>query len=314
MLDTKIGFAIPSPSPTELRLTSVGDAFEWAADRLERADLAYGHGTDNAADEAAFLILEGLGLPIDQLRSVIERPITEAERDKIVWLVEQRETTRRPAAYLLGRAYIGPYGFMIDDRALIPRSFIGELLAAAVRTNNSLPFVSSQPVRSVLELGTGSGCLAILAALAFPEAAVDAVDLSADALALAAENIDDYQLSGRIRLLPGDLFEPATDLRYDLIISNPPYVAAASMANLPPEYRHEPELGLAGGADGLDLARRIVTGAGGHLSEKGGLLCEVGAGQQRLSEIYPSIEFLWLDTEGSEGEVFWLEAAALPPR
>lgn len=281
----------------------------WAAGRLSEAGLHFGHGTATAHDEAAFIVLEGLGLPIDDLAGAAARALTEAERGKLEALVEERIATRRPASYLLGRAYIGGHAFRADKRALVPRSFIGEMLAESIDAGEPPPFIFDAP-RTILELGTGSGSLAILAALAFPDATVDAVDISADALALAALNVADYGLGDRISLLQGDLFAPVAGRRYDLIISNPPYVDAEEMAVLPDEYRAEPALGLAGGEDGLDIVRRILSACGGHLNAGGGLLCEIGTGQERLVEAYPDSPFLWLATETSEGEVFWLDAEA----
>ncbi len=292
-------------------IATIGGAIDWAEARLGAADLAYGHGTDNAADEAAYLVTEAVGLPFDQLAEAWTAATTDEQRDRVVTLVETRIAERKPTAYLVGKAYIGGYAFRADTRALVPRSFIGEFLSEAIDTGMGLPFLGAEP-RSILELGTGSGSLAILAALAFPDAAVDAVDISRDALALATENVGDYGLANRIRLIEGDLYAPVTGRRYDLIISNPPYVAAEEMAALPEEYRHEPALGLAGGPDGLDLVRTIITGASEHLNPGGGLLCEIGTGQERLSESFPDTDFVWLTSEISEGEVFWLESAQKP--
>ena len=289
----------------------VEEALDWATRRLERAALSYGHGTGSAADEAAFLILEGLGLPIDRLEESLDRPLSARDAEKIARLIGQRESTRNPAAYLLGAAYIGRYRFLSDARALVPRSFIGELLVSGMASGEPLPFVPSTDLKFILDLGTGGGSLAILAALAYPEAAVDAVDLSETALELAGSNLRQYELESRVTLFEGSLFGPVAGRRYDLIISNPPYVDALNMAALPPEYRHEPELGLAGGADGLDLVRQIVDHAHQYLSPTGGLICEIGAGQDLLVSNYPQLNFIWLDTEGSEGEVFWIGASEL---
>jgi ribosomal protein L3 glutamine methyltransferase len=231
---------------------------------------------------------------------------------RLMGLVERRISTRTPAAYLLGHAYIGGYRFKSDPRALVPRSFIGELLAAGIGDDAPLPFVLNPQVNSILEIGTGSGCLAILASLAYPEASVDAVDISPAALQLAKANIAAYGLEDRISLLEGDLYRPVAGKSYDLIITNPPYVDAESMAVLPDEYRHEPAVGLAGGPDGLDLVRTIVSRAGRHLTPEGGLLCEIGLGQERLMEAFPDTSFMWLDTAESEGELFWLDAEKCP--
>jgi ribosomal protein L3 glutamine methyltransferase len=288
------------------------DALAWATDRLSSAEIHFGHGTDNAADEAAFLVLEALDLPIDRLGPALARPLNSEEQQRVVQLIDRRIETRMPAPYLVGRAYIGRYRFASDARALVPRSFIGELLAAGIGADMPLPFVANPDISSILELGTGSGCLAILAALAFPDAVVDAIDISAAALDLARTNVDAYGLAGRINLVEGDLYAPVAGGRYDLIIANPPYVDAGAMAALPEEYRHEPALGLAGGADGLDLVRAIVAGAGRHLHPEGGLLCEIGRGQGRLTEAFPDTAFLWLDSAESRGEMFWLDAGNCP--
>ena len=286
---------------------TLGAFFDCAARRLAAAKLAYGHGTTNARDEAAFLVLEGIGLPVDRLEPYRELRLSAAERRKLERLVERRIAERLPAPYLLGAAYMHGVRFRSDRRALVPRSFIGDLLAGGV-----LPFDDPARVRRVLDLCTGSGCLAILAALAFPRALIDAADLSAPALALARRNVADHRLVDRIELHRGDLFGPLVGRRYDLIVSNPPYVDAAGMKALPPEYRHEPRLGLAAGDDGLDLVRRILADAPRHLAKGGALLCEIGRGRAPLEAAYPRTPFLWLDTEQSEGEVFWLERGGLP--
>jgi ribosomal protein L3 glutamine methyltransferase len=290
----------------------VRGAVAWAADRLSSAGLHFGHGTDNAADEAAFVVLEGLGLPVDRLEPVLDRPLNLKERRRLVELIDRRVETRMPSAYLLGRAYVGGFGFASDARALVPRSFIGELLAAGIGADAPLPFAANLDTGSILELGTGCGCLAILAALAFPDAAIDAVDISSAALDLARINVDAYRLAKRINLIEGDLYAPVAGKRYDLIIANPPYVDAEAMAALPGEYRHEPAIGLAGGADGLDLVRVIVKEAARHLNPGGGLLCEIGQGQGRLIEAFPDTAFLWLDSAESQGEMFWLDAGNCP--
>jgi ribosomal protein L3 glutamine methyltransferase len=291
---------------------TIGEAVAAAAVRFEGAGLAFGHGTGDAFDEAAFIVLEGLGLPIDDLASIESRPLGEGESRRIADLVERRISSRLPAPYLLGSAYVGSFKFGVDPRVLVPRSYIGELLAAAIEDDAPLPLPLPGDVGSILELGTGSGCLAILAALAFPEAEVDAVDISAGALEVAAANVARYGLAERVRLAEGDLFGPVGDRRYDLIIANPPYVDAVAMAALPEEYRHEPEIALAGGEDGLDLVRSIVAGAGRHLEPGGGLLCEIGRGKDVLTEAFPDTAFLWLDSAESEGEMFWLDAGSCP--
>ena len=290
-------------------IATVRDLLRYAVRRFTAAELAFGRGTDNARDEAAYLLLEGLHLPIDDLDSVLERKLTEQERHRASALIEARVATRKPAAYLVGRAYVGGVPFHVDERVIVPRSFIGEILRGPLFQGDH-PALIGDPVgvRRVLDLCTGSGALAVLAAHAFPEATIDATELSADALEVARRNVEESGFASRIRLLQGDLFEPVGGERYDLILANPPYVDAEGMAALPREYRHEPALALAGGPDGLAIIRRILTEAPTHLGEKGGLLCEVGRGQARLEAEFPRLPFLWLDTETSTGEVFWIDA------
>jgi ribosomal protein L3 glutamine methyltransferase len=281
-------------------LVTVNDFFRFAVRRFKAARLAYGHGTTNAVDEAAFMMLEALKLPVHSLSPWLDLRPTGAERARLLTLIEARVALRMPAPYLLGAAYMRGVRFHVDRRALIPRSFIGDLLA-----DTALP-IDPARVRRVLDLCTGSGCLAILAALAFPRARIDAVDLSAGALALARRNVAAHRLGDRITLHRGDLFEPLARQRYDLILANPPYVDAPGMARLPPEYRHEPRLALAAGDDGLDLVRRILADAPRHLRPGGGLVCEIGRGRAPLEQTCPGLSFVWLDTEQSQGEVFWL--------
>ena len=234
-------------------LDTLGEIFRYAVRRFRAARLAYGHGTSNARDEAAFLVLEALRLPIDRLEPYLDLKPSAAERARLLTLIDARVSLRLPAPYLVGAAYMHGVRFHADRRALIPRSFIGDMLADGV-----LPIGDPRKVRRVLDLCTGSGCLAILAALVFPQARIDATDLSAGALALARRNVRTHRLEDRIALHRGDLFRPLAGRRYDLILSNPPYVDARGMARLPPEYRHEPRLALAAGDDGLELVRRIL--------------------------------------------------------
>src|SRR6187401_3094027 len=283
-------------------LVTLADFFRLAVRRFKAARLAYGHGTTNAVDEAAFMMLEALRLPIHTIDPWLDLKPTPAERARLLTLIDARVSLRMPAPYLLGAAYLRGVRFHVDRRALIPRSFIGDILA-----DGALP-VDPRRIKRVLDLCTGSGCLAILAALAFPRARIDAVDLSAGALVLARRNVATHRLGDRITLHRGDLFQPLAGQRYDLIVSNPPYVDARGMAKLPPEYRHEPRLALAAGDDGLDLARRIVDEAPRHLRKGGGLVCEIGRGRVPLERAYPQAPFVWLDTEQSQGEVFWLPA------
>jgi len=285
----------------------LGDLFRFAVRRFRTARLAYGHGTTNAVDEAAFLLLEGLRLPIHNIDPWLALRPTEAEKARLLTLIDARIALRLPAPYLVGAAYMHGVRFHADKRALIPRSFIGDLLVSG-----ALPIADPKKIRRVLDLCTGSGCLAILAAFAFPTAKVDAVDLSRGALALARRNVAMHRLGDRITLHRGDLFAPLAGQRYDLIISNPPYVDARGMDRLPPEYRHEPRMALAAGTDGLDLVHRILAEGPPHLMKHGALLCELGRGRKPLERAYPRTPFVWLDTELSQGEVFWLERESFP--
>jgi ribosomal protein L3 glutamine methyltransferase len=295
---------------TKPSLDTLGEIYRFAVRRFRAARLAYGHGTTNARDEAAFLVLEALRLPIDRLEPYLALRPTAAERARLLALIDARISLRLPAPYLVGAAYMQGVRFQADRRALIPRSFIGDMLAD-YRTGGGLLPIDPRRVRRVLDLGTGSGCLAILAALAFPQARIDATDISAGALALARRNVSSHRLGQRIALHRGDLFAALGGRRYDLILANPPYVDRAGMARLPPEYRHEPRLALAAGDDGLDLVRRILADAPRHLSPDGALLCEIGRGRRPLEAAFPRLPFLWLDTEQSEGEVFWIAREAL---
>ncbi len=295
------------PSLDTPPLDTLGDLFRFAVRRFRAARLAYGHGTTTAVDEAAFLLLEGLRLPIHNIDPWLALRPTPAEKARLLTLIDARISLRLPAPYLVGAAYMHGVRFHVDRRALIPRSFIGDMLVAG-----ALPIADARKVRRVLDLCTGSGCLAILAALAFPAATVDAVDLSRGALALARRNVATHRLGDRITLHHGDLFAPLAGQRYDLIISNPPYVDARGMDRLPPEFRHEPRMALAAGKDGLDLVHRILAEGPKHLTKQGALLCELGRGRKPLERAYPHTTFVWLDTELSQGEVFWLERDGFP--
>jgi ribosomal protein L3 glutamine methyltransferase len=292
-------------------LVTLRDLLRYAVSRFNEAKLTYGHGTDNALDEAAFLLLEALRLPIDDLNPWLDARLTRAEREQLLALMDARVTTRRPAPYLVGRAYIQGIPFTVDERVIIPRSYIAELLLSGALGEGGLGLITDPTAPgAVLDLCSGGGSLAIIAAMMFPHASVDAVDLSTGALEVAKLNVDEHQLSDRISLIEGDLFAPLAGKRYDLIITNPPYVAAAEVEAFPPEYAHEPRMAHLGGDDGLDLVRRILAGAGHHLLTHGGLLCEIGTGRDILESQF-DLPFTWLDTEESEGEVFWLSASAL---
>lgn len=283
-------------------LITVRDWLRYAVSRFNEAGLVYGHGTGTALDEAAFLILHTLHLPIDELDPWLDCRLLAAERRQVQQIIDARIQTRKPAPYLTHEAWVQGHSFYVDERVIVPRSYIGELLAG------DLEGISPEPdsVESILDLCTGSGCLAILAALRFTEAKVDASDVSADALAVAARNVADYGLADRVSLIRSDLFAGLSGRRYDLILSNPPYVDAEALAAFPPEYAAEPTLAHAGGEDGLDLVRKILHHAADHLNDDGMLVVEIGRGRERLENVFPGLPFLWVDTAESTGEVFAL--------
>ena len=302
-----------APAADDERLvifSTLRDVFRHAVSRFNAAGLACGHGTTNAFDEAAFIVLEALRLPIDALDPFLDASLTREERLRLISLIDARVATRKPAAYLLNRAYIQGVPFYVDERVIVPRSFIGELLCGDLTGEGSL-IGDADAIGGALDLCTGGGSLAILAARTFPNARIDAVDLSPDALDVARRNVAEHALSQRIALFQGDLFAPIGPKRYDLILANPPYVDADSLAAFPPEYAAEPRLAHFGGPDGLDVVRRILAEAGGRLTREGTLVCEVGRGRAPLEAEFPRLPLLWLDTEESEGEVFFVRAADL---
>jgi ribosomal protein L3 glutamine methyltransferase len=297
---------MPAPARGELR--TVRDLLRFAVSRFQEAGLAYGHGSDNAWDEAAYLVLHTLHLPLDRLEPFLDARLTAPEVRTVLAVIARRVEERLPAAYITREAWLGEHRFYVDERVIVPRSHIAELLSEALA-----PWMPDPgAVRSALDLCTGSGCLAVLAALAFPQARVDASDLSPDALAVARRNVADYGLEERVRLVRSDLFDALGGRRYDLILSNPPYVAAEAMDRLPPEYRHEPRRALAGGADGLEVVRRILAEARGHLSARGVLVVEVGEGREALERAYPGLPFTWLETSAGSDFVFLLTRDQLP--
>jgi ribosomal protein L3 glutamine methyltransferase len=278
---------------------SLGELILSTERRFQSARLYYGHGTHNARDEAAFLVLRALRLPFDVSLS---RKTTLRQVRKIESLIRSRIKKRIPVPYLLKEAWLADQAFYVDRRVIIPRSHIAELLGERLQ-----PWLD-HPAKRVLDLCTGSGCLAILAAQAFPQARVDAADLSRSALAVAKKNVAKYHLGKKVRLVCSDLFAALEGERYDLIVTNPPYVAAAAMRKLPPEYRHEPGMALAAGKDGLDLVKRIVEEAPRHLSPRGLLVCEIGEGRKSLERTYPRKAFAWPETVAGSGPVFVLGA------
>ena len=302
------------PKVTRGELITLLDFVRFAVSRFVEAKLAFAHGTTDPVAEAVFLVCEALHLHPDQFEAFATARVTAAEATAILELIERRVRTRKPAAYLVSKIYMRGLPFYVDERVIVPRSFIGEILDSHFGGGEDGGYAllgDTSEVERVLDLCTGSGCLAILAARHFPNALVDAVDISKDALAVAARNVGEHGLETRVTLHRGDLFAPLRDARYDLIISNPPYVDAEGMAALPPECRAEPKLAFDGGADGLDLVRRILDGAGRHLTPQGGLLCEIGRGRERVEAAFPQLPLLWLDSEDSEGEVFWISATEL---
>jgi ribosomal protein L3 glutamine methyltransferase len=309
---TRAGPIVPKVARGEL-LTLL-DFVRFAVSRFNEASLVFAHGTTDPVAEAAFLIAEALHLHPDQFESFATARVTAFEAKKILELIERRVRTRKPAAYLVNKVYMRGLPFYVDERVIVPRSYIGEILDTHFgEGDDDSPALlgDASEVERVLDLCTGSGCLAILAARHFANAQVDAVEISKDALAVAARNVAEHGLEDRVSLHRGDLFAPLGDATYDLIISNPPYVNAEGMASLPPECRAEPKLAFDGGADGLDLVRRILEQAAVHLTPQGGLLCEIGRGRDNLEATFPQLPLLWLDSEDSEGEVFWISAADL---
>jgi ribosomal protein L3 glutamine methyltransferase len=292
---------------TTNHLTTILDYLRFAVSRFREAKLEHGHGASNALDEAAFLILETLNLPVDDINPWLDAKLLPIEREKLASIIEARIATRKPAAYLTKRTYIHGVPFYVDERVIVPRSYIGELLFSGLFGGEGHNLIKHrEKIGSVLDLCTGSGCLAILAAGIFPNATVDAVELSNEALGVARINVKDHGLESRIALHQGDLFAPLQRRKFDLIVTNPPYVAEAEVAAFPAEYAHEPVMAHAGGPDGLDVARRILAEAPRHLNKGGGLLCEIGTGREILEREFPKLKFFWLDTEESTGEVFWL--------
>jgi ribosomal protein L3 glutamine methyltransferase len=304
-----------TPRPAKVgpgELVTLFDFVRYGVSRFVAAKLVFAHGTTDPVAEAAFLVCEALHLHPDQFEIFANTRVTVAEGRTILDLFDKRVATRKPAAYLVNKVYMRGLPFYVDERVIVPRSFIGELLESHFSGDEGGSLIDDPTaVERVLDLCTGSGCLAILAAQHFPFAAVDAVDISTGAIEIATRNVAEYGLEDRITLYRGDLFASLGDARYDLIISNPPYVDAEGMAALPPECRAEPKLAFDGGPDGLDVIRRILREAPRHLTPDGGLLCEIGRGRDLIEETFVELPLLWLDTEDSEGEVFWISAADL---
>ena len=288
--------------------STLRDVLRYATTRFNGAALFFGHGSSNAYDEAAYLLLHTLKLPLDRLDPFLDARLLPEEVQALLKVIERRTVERVPAAYITREAWLGGYRFYVDERAIVPRSFIAELIP-----EQFAPWVNDpDDVGSVLELCTGSGCLAILLADAFRNARLDALDLSPEALEVARCNVDEYQMQDRITLLQSDLYDalPAGAC-YDLIVSNPPYVNTGSMAKLPPEYLREPQMALAGGADGMDLVRRIIDGARSRLKPGGVLIVEIGNEREHAEAAFPDLELTWVSTSAGDDMVFLVTADQL---
>lgn len=289
-------------------LVTVRDLIRYAVSQFNRAGLFFGHGTQDAYDEAVYLVLHTLHLPLNRLEPFFDACIPSNERMEVLDVIHRRVDERIPAAYITGEAWLGDFRFRVDERVIVPRSFCAELLEDGLS-----PWIEDNTtVSRVLDLCTGSGCLAILMAYHFPNAHIDAIDLSSDALDVARENVADYELEERVRLIQSDVFDAISNERYDLILSNPPYVTEESMHALPDEYLREPHMALAGGDDGLDVVRRILAEAKQHLTDNGILVVEVGHNRDIVEAAYPKLEFVWLTNASEEEKVFLLRADQLP--
>ena len=287
--------------------STIRDLLRYAVTRFNTAELYFGHVSSDALDEAAYLILHTLKLPLDKLEPFFDARLLPHEIEALLKVIELRATERIPAAYITHQAWLGSYPFYVDERVIVPRSFIAELIPEQLA-----PWISDpDAIVRILDLCTGSGCLPILLADAFPNAHVDAVDISSAALAVAQRNISDYKLEDRISLFESDLYAGLPEQQYDLIISNPPYVNAESMRTLPPEYQHEPQIALAGGADGMDLVRKIVAGAAKRLTAKGVLMIEIGHERAFAEAAFADLPLTWVSTSAGDDMVFLLNAEQL---
>ena len=292
---------------TPNHFSTIRDLLRYAVTRFNGAKLFFGHGSSNALDEAAYLILHTLKLPLDQLEPFLDARLLPDEIDAVLAVIEKRSVDRVPASYITQEAWLGTYRFYVDERVIVPRSFIAELIPEQFSPWLQL----GDRVERILDLCTGSACLPILMADAFPNAQIDAVDISPHALAVARRNVDDYALQDRITLIESDLYSRLPQRQYDLIISNPPYVNADSMDKLPQEYRHEPSLALAGGDDGMDLVRKIVAGAKQRLTPNGVLIVEIGNERANAEAAFPDLELTWISTSAGDDMVFLLTADQL---
>jgi len=295
-------------STLSMELSTIRDWIRYAVSQFEVSDIFYGHGADNSYDEAIWLIMSGLHLPMDTLENFLDANITSTERDHLANLIEQRVTNHTPTAYLVKEAWLHDFKFYVDERVLVPRSFIAELLL----DDSLTPWIEfPEMVESAADLCTGSGCLGILLAHAFPDATVDVIDISPDAIDVSNINIANYGLEEQVTAIQSDMFTALAGKTYDVLISNPPYVDAPSMAVLPTEYRNEPQLALGSGTDGLDHTHTILREAANYLTDEGVLIVEIGHNREALLEAYPAVPFVWLDTSAGDQFVFLLTKAQL---
>ena len=295
-------------STLSMELSTIRDWIRYAVSQFEVSDIFYGHGADNSYDEAIWLIMSGLHLPMDTLENFLDANITSTERDHLANLIEQRVTNHTPTAYLVKEAWLHDFKFYVDERVLVPRSFIAELLL----DDSLTPWIEfPEMVESAADLCTGSGCLGILLAHAFPDATVDVIDISPDAIDVSNINIANYGLEEQVTAIQSDMFTALAGKTYDVLISNPPYVDAPSMAALPTEYRNEPQLALGSGTDGLDHTHTILHEAANYLTDEGVLIVEIGHNREALLEAYPAVPFVWLDTSAGDQFVFLLTKAQL---
>jgi len=291
----------------EEELNTVRDFLRWGVSRFNKEDLSYGYGIENAFEEACYLVIETLDLPIDKLEIFLDAKLSENEKEKIVDIIEKRIKTRKPAPYLTNKIYIDKRSFYIDERVNVPRLFLGELLMSDLIGGSEFNLIDNVgEVKSVLDLCCGSAFLSVIAADVFPEAKIDSVDISKDALDVARINIKKFKLENRINFYQGDLFDPIADNKYDLIISNPPYLNAEDLRHMPSEYLHEPKRAIDSGVDGVSVIKNIIEKASKHLNNKGMLLCEVGNARKAIEKEYPCTKFMWFDVENPKNHAFWL--------
>lgn len=288
-------------------LVTIRDYIRHGVSKFNKEDLCYGHGTDNAFDEAVYLIIDLLDLPIEELEFFLDAKLTEAEREQVIDIIDKRIKTRKPTPYLTNKICIKDHCFFVDERVNIPRVFLGELLMSDLVGGKEFNLIDEpREVKSVLDLCSGSSFLSIIASEVFPESKVDCVDISKDALDVARINIKDYRLENRISLHQGDLYDAVEGKRFDLIVANPPYLSSGDLRHMPSEYSHEPKRAIDAGADGIAIIKRIIDNASDYLTDNGMLLCEVGTAKAELEKAYPHLDFMWFDIEHSDHHAFWL--------